>query len=247
MKFSCMYKRIMLMIIFVFLSFAVYGIINVIKMQDKAITTNAIPITNKIVVVDAGHGKPDEGATGFNGTTEQAINLEIALKLQKLIEQSGGKAILTRSDENGIYSSNVSGIRNSKISDTKNRVDIGNNSGADIFVSIHLNKFPASEKYNGWQSFYQKNSERSKKLARSVQDNLNKNIEKENKREIMPISNIYIMDNVKIPSVIVECGFLSNREECSALKTEEYQNKIVWGIFTGLQEYFLKEGETNEQ
>ena len=136
MKFSCMYKRIMLMIIFVFLSFAVYGIINVIQRQDKAITTNAIPITNKIVVVDAGHGKPDEGATGFNGTTEQAINLEIALKLQKLIEQSGGKVILTRSDENGIYSSNVSGIRNFKISDSKNRVDIGNNSGADIYKII---------------------------------------------------------------------------------------------------------------
>ena len=166
------------------------------------------------------------GATGFNGTTEQAINLEIALKLQKLIEQSGGKVILTRSDENGIYSSNVSGIRNFKISDSKNRVDIGNNSGADIFVSIHLNKFPASEKYNGWQTFYQKNSDRSKNLAGYIQ--------------------IYIMDNVKIPSVIVECGFLSNREECSALKTEEYQSKIVWGIFTGLQEYFVKEGETNE-
>ena len=145
-----------------------------------------------------------------------------------------------------IYSSNVSGIRNFKISDSKNRVDIGNNSGADIFVSIHLNKFPASEKYNGWQTFYQKNSDRSKNLAGYIQDNLNKNIEKENNREIMPISNIYIMDNVKIPSVIVECGFLSNREECSALKTEEYQSKIVWGIFTGLQEYFVKEGETNE-
>ena len=109
-----------------------------------------------------------------------------------------------------------------------------------------MNKFPASEKYNGWQTFYQKNSDSSKNLAGYIQDNLNKNIEKENNREIMPISNIYIMDNVKIPSVIVECGFLSNREECSALKTEEYQNKIVWGIFIGLQEYFVKEGETNE-
>lgn len=65
MKFSCMYKRILLMITFVFLSFAVYGIINVIQRQDKAITTNAIPITNKIVVVDAGHGKPDERRNRF--------------------------------------------------------------------------------------------------------------------------------------------------------------------------------------
>ena len=184
---------------------------------------------------------------GFNGTTEEAINLEIALKLQKLVEQSGGKVILTRSDENGIYSNDVKGIRKWKVSDTKNRVEIGNNSGANIFVSIHLNKFPPSQIYNGWQVFYQKTSDESKKLAGLIQENLNKNIEKENDRQIMPISNIYIMDNVKIPSVIVECGFLSNPEECEALKTEEYQNKIVWGIYLGLQEYFLNKGETNEQ
>lgn len=184
---------------------------------------------------------------GFNGTTEEAINLAIALKLQKLVEQSGGKVILTRSDENGIYSNDVKGIRSWKVSDTKNRVEIGNNSDADIFVSIHLNKFPPSQVYNGWQVFYQKENDNSKILAGNIQENLNKNIEKENNRQIMPISNIYIMDNVKIPSVIVECGFLSNPEECEALKTESYQNKIVWGIYLGLQEYFLNEGETNEQ
>lgn len=184
---------------------------------------------------------------GFNGTTEEAINLEIALKLQKLVEQSGGKVILTRSDENGIYSNDVKGIKKWKISDIKNRVEIGNNSDADIFVSIHLNKFPPSQVYNGWQVFYQKESDKSKFLAENIQKNLNINIEKENNRQIMPISNIYIMDNVKIPSVIVECGFLSNPEECEALKTESYQNKIVWGIYLGLQGYFLNEGETNEQ
>ena len=184
---------------------------------------------------------------GFNGTTEEAINLEISLKLQKLVEQSGGKVILTRSDENGIYSNDVKGIRSWKVSDTKNRVEIGNNSDADIFVSIHLNKFPPSQVYNGWQVFYQKENDNSKILAGNIQENLNKNIEKENNRQIMPISNIYIMNNVKIPSVIVECGFLSNPEECEALKTESYQNKIVWGIYLGLQEFFLNEGETNEQ
>ena len=83
-----------------------------------------------------------KGLYGFNGTTEEKINLDITLKIQKLIEQSGGKVVLTRSDENGIYSNDLKGIRNLKISDTKNRVEIGNNNNADIFVSIHLNKFP---------------------------------------------------------------------------------------------------------
>ena len=205
-------KRIVFVIFFVCLSICSYVIIDVIERSNKIITTNALPITNKTVIIDAGHGSPDEGAIGFNGTTEAAINLEIALKLQKLVEQSGAKVILTRSDENGIYSNKPNSIRNLKISDIKNRVDIGNNSNADIFVSIHLNK----------------------------------NIEKKNNRKIMPISNIYIMDNVKIPAVIVECGFLSNPSECEELRTESYQNKIIWGIYLGLQEYFANEGEKNE-
>ena len=115
---------------------------------------------------------------GFNGTTEEAINLAIALKLQKLVEQSGGKVILTRSDENGIYSNDVKGIRSWKVSDTKNRVEIGNNSDADIFVSIHLNKFPPSQVYNGWQVFYQKEKDNSKNVVKEIKEKLNKNKEK---------------------------------------------------------------------
>lgn len=243
MKRHIIQKRIIFVCFFVAFSTFAYGIINAMPKQEKTVVTNALPITNKVVVIDAGHGKPDEGATGFNGTTEEAINLSIALKLQKLIEQSGGKVILTRSDENSIYSNNVSGIRNKKISDVKNRVEIGNNMGANIFVSIHLNKFPASESYSGWQTFYKEDNEKSRDLAQYIQNSLNSNIEKQSNRKIMKISNIYIIDKLEIPAVIVECGFLSNKEECYSLKTEEYQNKIVWGIYLGIQKYFLNLGD----
>ena len=118
-------------------------------------------------------GLPDEGAVGFDGTTEQAINLSISLKLQKILEQSGAKVILTRSDENGIYSLDSKSIRNKKVSDIKNRVEIGNNSNADLFISIHLNKYPPSEIYRGWQTFYQKDNNNSKELASLIQNNLN--------------------------------------------------------------------------
>lgn len=187
----------------------------------------------------------DEGAIGFNGTTEEAINLKIALKLQKLIEQSGAKVVLTRSDENGIYSTDSKSIRNKKVSDIKNRVEIGNNSDADIFVSIHLNKFPPSQAYRGWQAFYQKTNEKSKELANAVQNNLNKNIEYQNNRTTLPISGVYIMDKLTIPTIIVECGFLSNPEEVSLLQTDTYQNKLAWGIYIGLQEFFENQGENN--
>ena len=178
------------------------------------------------------------GAVGYYGTTEQAINLAIGLKLQKLIEQSGASVILTRSDENGIYSLDSKSIKSKKVSDIKNRVEIGNNSNADVFVSIHLNKYPESEIYRGWQTFYQENNENSKILAQYIQDNLNKNIEFKNDRVPLKITNVYIMEHVKIPSVIIECGFLSNAEETNLLKTDNYQNKLAWGIFLGLQNYF---------
>ena len=180
------------------------------------------------------------GAIGFNGTTEQAINLSISLKIQKLIEQSGATVILTRSDENGIYSLDSKSIRNKKVSDIKNRVEIGNNSNADLFISIHLNKYPPSEVYRGWQTFYQKNNDKSKELASLIQTKLGQNIEFKNNRTPMPISGIYIMEHVEIPSVIVECGFLSNPEEANLLKENNYQNKLAWGIYLALQEYFSK-------
>lgn len=234
-------KRLIFVCTFICIWLLGYGIIKKIYINNEDIEVNATPITNKVIVIDAGHGKPDEGAVGYFGTSEQSINLSITLKLQKLIEQSGAKVVLTRSDENGIYSTDSESIKSKKVSDTKNRVKIGNESMADIFISIHLNKFPASSSYSGWQTFYQKDNEKSKKLADLIQNNINKNIQIENNREILPISQIYIMDNVKIPTVIVECGFLSNMEETTKLKTEEYQNKLAWGIYLGIQEYF--EGE----
>lgn len=190
-------------------------------------------------------GKPDEGAVGLFGTTEQAINLSISLKLQKLIEQCGAKVILTRSDENGIYSIDSKSIREKKVSDIKNRVDLGNNSNADIFISIHLNKYPPSEIYRGWQTFYQNKNDESENLAALIQNNINKNIDYENNRTPMKITDVYIMKNVTIPTVIVECGFLSNSEETTLLKDDTYQYKLAWGIFLGIQEYFYNTSIVN--
>ena len=175
---------------------------------------------------------------GKNGVSESSINLKITKKVQHLLEQAGCEVILTRSDENGIYSSDSTSIRSKKISDMKNRVEIGNNSNADIFVSIHLNKIGESQ-YWGWQTFFRKNDENSKNLAISIQNGLNGAIQKQNKREALKIENKYIIDNVKIPTAIVECGFLSNAEEEKLLQTGEYQDKLAWGIYLGIINYFM--------
>ena len=177
------------------------------------------------------------GASSDEGITEASINLKIALKVQNLLEEAGSTVILTRSDENGIYEEKSNTLREMKVSDIKNRVKMGNESSADIFVSIHLNKI-TQQKYWGWQTFFEKGNEESKKLAEALQNGLNQTIQKENKRESLKIENIYIVDHVKIPITIVECGFLSNEEEEKLLQTEEYQNKLAWGIYVGIMDYF---------
>ena len=177
------------------------------------------------------------GASSINGQTENKINLSITLKVQKLLEQSGCTVILTRSDENGIYDINKTTLREKKVSDIKKRVEIGNGSSGDVFVSIHLNKI-SQQQYWGWQTFYKKNDGESKKLSQSIQGNLNKAIQKENKRESLTISGKYIAEHVNIPLCIVECGFLSNPEEEKLLQKEEYQDRLAWGIYTGIIDYF---------
>ncbi len=220
-----------------------FQIANENKQEDKnikkTVETTSTPVSGKTVVLDAGHGVPDEGAQSSNGTTEAQTNLKITLKVQNLLEQSGCKVILTRSDENAIYDLDSKTLKQKKISDIHNRVKIGNESSADIFVSIHLNKIP-QQQYYGWQCFYKENDENSIKLAKQLQENLNKSIQKENKRVAMKLNTVYIMKHVEIPISIVECGFLSNPEEEKQLLEDGYQNRLAWGIYNGIINYFYE-------
>ena len=180
------------------------------------------------------------GAESSNGTTEAETNLKIALKLQELLEQSGCTVILTRSDENAIYDIDSKTLKQKKISDIHNRVKIGNESQADVFISIHLNKIP-QQQYDGWQTFYNEKSGEGRKLAISIQEAIGKAVQTENNRIAKSIDNIYIIKHVEIPTAIVECGFLSNPEEEKRLLDNDYQDKLAWGIYNGLISYFMNE------
>lgn len=229
------------------ISFLVVGIATIVslstinfyktKQEENVQETTATPVSGKVVVLDAGHGGEDGGAVSKNGISEANLNLQITLKVQQLLEQNGTTVILTRSDENAIYNLDAKTLKQKKVSDIKNRVKIGNESSADIFVSVHLNKIP-QQQYYGWQCFYKSNNEKSEKLAKCLQSGLNEAIQKENNRVAMKIDNIYIVKKVEIPLSIVECGFLSNPQEEKELQQEVYQNKLAWGIYTGICEYF---------
>lgn len=232
-------KRIVFLMTAVFLPIGIFlarNANNTLRYSDT-VQTMSTPATSKTIVIDAGHGGEDGGAVSIEGVSEADINLKIALKVQTLLEQSGSTVVLTRSDENAIYDIDKKTLREKKNSDIKNRVKIGNNSSADIFVSIHLNQIPQSQ-YYGWQTFFKDGNENSKKLATAIQNNLNEAIQKENKRVPLKISNVYIIKHVEIPTSIVECGFLSNPEEENQLQSDEYQNKLAWGIYNGIMDYF---------
>ena len=218
--------------------FSIFGFMFTTARLDTKETV-VLPVSGKTIVLDAGHGIPDEGAQSSNGTTEAQTNLKITLKVQNLLEQSGCTVILTRSDENAIYDIDSKTLKQKKISDIHNRVKIGNESSADIFVSIHLNKIPQSQ-YDGWQTFYKSGNEQGKKLSESIQVSLNESIEKENKRVAKTIDNVYIVKHVEIPTTIVECGFLSNPEEEKKLLEDDYQNRLAWGIYNGIINYFYE-------
>ena len=121
---------------------------------------------------------------------------------------------------------NSNTIREKKVSDIKNRVKIGNESSADAFISVHLNKIPQSQ-YYGWQAFFKQNDEKSEELAKSLQEGLNS-------------TGKYIIEHVEIPISIIECGFLSNPEEEKLLQEDEYQNRLAWGIYNGIMDFFYE-------
>lgn len=187
------------------------------------------PLSGTVLVLDAGHGGKDEGAI-VEGVTEKGINLAIVMKLQKLFEDAGAKVVLTRVDENDLSSSTAS---NHKREDMKNRISIINDEKNDLLLSIHLNSY-SNTSVKGAQTFYMKGNAASELLARCIQVQF---LEIESKMEPKP-GDYYLLNNSRIPAVLVECGFLSNPEERVKLQQEEYQDKIANLIFAGTLNYF---------
>lgn len=202
--------------------------------------TLSLPIRGAVVVIDAGHGGRDPGASGASGLAEDEINLKIALKLRRLIEQGGGTAIMIREDDSGLYTEGGNGKETRKREDLRNRHTLINSCGADILISVHLNSFPQSQ-YYGAQTFYQEKDDKSKKLAEIIQDELIKVLNRGNDRKAKPIDSVYILKNNNMPGALIECGFLSNPEEERLLDDDHYQEKVAWSIFVGIVKYMEAE------
>ncbi|HEX2946255.1 MAG TPA: N-acetylmuramoyl-L-alanine amidase [Clostridia bacterium] len=193
----------------------------------------------KTVVIDAGHGGEDPGKiSSYSDIKEKDLNLKIAFKVKELLESDNYKVIMTREEDKLVYSEGTTNIYNKRKQDLTRRKDIMDSSGAQIVVSIHMNSFPQSQ-YYGAQTFYPPYSPDSLKLANSIQDSLKENIDKSNKRAPQEKKDqIVILTDLKTPTAIVECGFLSNPEEERRLGNEDYQAQVAAAIKKGIDNYF---------
>ncbi|MEY8001663.1 N-acetylmuramoyl-L-alanine amidase CwlD [Clostridium sp. Mt-5] len=200
---------------------------------------DAIRHQNKnIILIDPGHGGMDSGAVSKDGVMEKEINLKISNKLKDKLLKRGYRVVMTREQDKGLYTEEGR-IRKKKIEDLNNRCKLKKDTECNMFISIHLNMFPQS-KYYGAQVWYSRN-ENSKKLAGILQDNLISDLDKNNNREEKAALNSYkvLRCNDSIPSVLVECGFLSNTEEKDKLIKDGYQDKIAESIAKSVDNYYL--------
>lgn len=191
----------------------------------------------KIILIDPGHGGIDPGAVSKSGVLEKDINLQISLKLKDALEKKGFDVILTREEDKGLYS-DVGRIRDKKNEDLNNRCKVKLESKSHAFVSIHLNMFEQS-KYYGAQVWYSKEGE-SGQFAHIVQRNLREDIKNNNNRKEKCAKGAYkiLRCHDDIPSLLVECGFLSNPTEESKLKTNSYQEEIANSLAKSVEEFF---------
>lgn len=191
--------------------------------------SNKTSIVDFTVVIDAGHGGIDGGVC-VDGVKEADLNLQYAKTLASIFENSGFNVVLTRNNNQGLYGLPTNGF---KARDMKARKEIITKSQPNIVISIHMNKFSASYR-SGPQVFYQQGQKDGKLLA----DNLQKvfNDYTGNKHEAIQ-GDYYMCREVSCPSVIVECGFLSNAQDCQQLQTEDYRNALCNQIFSGVMLY----------
>jgi N-acetylmuramoyl-L-alanine amidase len=199
-------------------------------------------LSNKVVVIDPGHGGMDPGKTGVNGKHEKHINLAISKFLKKYLEKSGAVVVMTRTEDEGLYDKDSnSRVREKKRQDLRRRTEYAMRKDTNVFVSVHQNALPPSQsKYYGAQTFYYQGSVEGEALAKCVQESLIEGIDNGNKREIKSTREYYILKNTSVPAVLVECGFISNSNEEQLLNTEAYQKKVAKCIEKGIENYLCK-------
>lgn len=220
-----MKKRIKWVVAFFAMLMVVFGIQKI----ESIITGGKAVEEEAEVIIDSGHGGIDPGKIGVHGESEKEINLKIAKELQKDLKARGVKVIMTRTGDKGLYDE---ASENKKVQDLKNRVDLINRVQPKLVVSIHQNSY-GSPDVSGLQIFYFKHSSKGKQMAETLQKSIEQT-EQINSRPIKGDDTYYMLKRTEVPTVIIECGFLSNPQEASMLTEQDYQKKLAQIIADGV-------------
>ncbi len=218
-----------------FIAFSVLMLFSTTNISLPTSTDTVKTLPN--LIIDAGHGGEDGGAVNENGVLEKDINLNISNKTSDLLYLLGFDVKTTRTVDTALATDGDT-VRSRKVADMKKRLEIFNSSENNVIISIHQNKFSES-KYHGTQIFYSPNNENSKLLAESIKFSVKGLLQPENKRECKKADNgIYLLKNTTNPAIIVECGFISNYEECQKLLDSTYQKQMSFSIIAGFLNYY---------
>ncbi len=195
----------------------------------------------QVFILDAGHGGMDGGCSSAKGDVEKNINLAILLNLRELLQMSGYEVLVTRDTDISIHDKGIEGIANQKSSDMDNRLALFNSCEDAICISIHQNQF-TDPKYSGAQMFYSDTNPKSETIAQTIQNQFVEFLQPDNAREIKLCGKeLFLCYYSENPTVMVECGFLSNPEEAAKLVTEDYQQQVAFTIYAALMEYLSGE------
>ena len=217
----------------VFSSFCLYGarIVSGSLHSFRAKEVSA-EVLNRTIVIDAGHGGEDGGTVGVNGVLEKELNLLTSKDLYTLFKFAGYDVLMTRTEDEMLYDKTSDYVGKKKILDLAARLRIIEETNPDLFLSIHMNSFP-QEKYSGLTVYFSKNTSESANVASLIQNDIKEHLQPENDRETKAADkNIYLLDRASCPAILIECGFLSNREECKALCDPEYRKRLSLIIFS---------------
>ena len=211
-----------------------------------SLTSGQASPTYHTVILDAGHGGEDGGAVGHvdgREVQEKNINLAITLTLRDMLEAEGINVILTREEDVLLYDRNTDYQGRKKVLDLAARLHVGQSTPGAVFVSIHMNSFTQA-KYRGLQVYYSPNHPMSKTLADSIQTRTEEQLQPDNHRTTKAAgSDIFLLDQLRCPAVLVECGFLSNEDECRLLQEEAYQKQIAFLLFCSIRKALIEAEE----
>ncbi len=239
-KFSFVLFFILFLIAFILICSILIFLSRYPQKSDTDIDSGRI-LGSPVVIIDAGHGGEDGGTVGKNGCLEKDVNLILAKKLKTMLSSMGIESVLTRECDTLLYDKNSDYEGQKKRLDMQARLDIVRSYDNAVFISIHQNSFP-QEKYKGFQIYYSSNNQDSEDLAGVIESAVKSTLQPDNDRVAKPAGqSIYLLHKLDCPALLLECGFLSNVEECELLCDDKYQNELCAVIACGIERY-LKNG-----